>query len=157
MGCQIIVIRMRIPPGLVALAGALAIWAMARYVPGARVAVPGHRVMAAVFLIIGAVLMVLGVASFLRARTSVDPLRPEKASTLVVSGIYRFTRNPMYLGFALMLLALAFRLSAWPGIVIVALFVAYMNRFQIRPEEDALEARFGDAAREYRRAVRRWI
>ena len=84
-------------------------------------------------------------------------LHPEKASTLVVSGIYRFTHNPMYLGFALMLLALTSRLSTWPGLLVVALFVGYMNRFQIRPEEAALEARFGDAAREYRRSVRRWL
>lgn len=148
---------MRIPPGLVALAGGMAIWLLARYVPVSRIAVPGNRVMAAVTFGIGVALMLLGVASFLRARTSVDPLHPEKASTLVVTGIYRFTRNPMYLGFALMLLALALRLSVWPGLLIVGLFVACMNRFQIRPEEAALDARFGDAAREYRRSVRRWI
>lgn len=147
----------RIPPGLVALAGGLTIWAIARYVPASRIALPGSRELAAVFFAIGVALMSLGVASFLRARTSVDPLHPEKASTLVVTGIYRFTRNPMYLGFALMLLALTLRLAVWPGLFVVALFVAWMNRFQIRPEEEALEARFGDAARDYRRAVRRWI
>lgn len=150
-------IAARIPPGLVAIAGGLAIWAIARSVPASRVPVPGSRLTAAVLLAAGAVLVLLGVASFLRARTTVDPLHPEKASTLVVTGIYRFTRNPMYLGLALMLLALTFRLSAWPGLIIVALFVAYMNRFQIRPEEEALEARFGEAARAYRRSVRRWL
>ncbi|MBA3949919.1 MAG: isoprenylcysteine carboxylmethyltransferase family protein [Acidobacteria bacterium] len=148
---------MRIPPGLVALAGGVAIWSIARYVPASRVVVPGSRVMAIVLGGIGVALTLLGVASFLRARTSVDPLHPEKASTLVVTGIYRFTRNPMYLGFALMLLALAVRLSVWPGGLVVAVFVVYMNRFQIRPEENALDAQFGDAARAYRRSVRRWI
>lgn len=148
---------MRIPPGLVALAGGLAIWSIARYVPASRIVVPGNRVMAAIAVVLGVALMAFGVVSFLRARTSVDPIHPEKASTLVVTGIYRFTRNPMYLGFALMLLALTLRVSAWPGLLVVALFVVYMNRFQIRPEEDALDARFGAASREYRRSVRRWI
>lgn len=148
---------MRIPPGIVALVCGLAIWSIARYVPASRLVVPGNRPTAVVLGAIGVALVLLGVVSFLRARTSVDPLRPEKASTLVVTGIYRFTRNPMYLGMALMLLALTVRLSAWPGLVVIALFVVYMNRFQIRPEEDALEARFADAAREYRRSVRRWI
>lgn len=128
---------MRIPPGFVALAGGLAIWAIARSVPQSRVVVPGSRGIAVGLGIAGVALMALGVAAFLRARTSVDPLHPEKASTLVVTGIYRITRNPMYLGFAAILLALTFRLSVWPGLLIVA--------------------RFGDAAREYRRAVRRWI
>lgn len=147
----------RIPPGLVALAAGFLIWGIARVAPGVRVSVPGGRTAAIVLAAAGVILMALGVVSFLRARTSVDPLRPERASTLVVTGVYRFTRNPMYLGFALMLLALVCRLSAWPGLIVVALFVAYMNRFQIAREEAALEARFGQAARDYRRTVRRWI
>ena len=148
---------MRIPPGLVFLAAGFLIWCIARVAPAVRVVVPGSRAVAIVIGAIGVTLVLLGIASFIRARTTADPLHPEKASTLVVSGIYRFTRNPMYLGFAIMLLAFVVRLSAWPGVIVVMLFVAYMNRFQIRPEEAALEARFGDAARDYRRSVRRWI
>lgn len=148
---------LRVPPGLVFLAAGFLIWGLARVAPAARVTVPGSRAAAILLGAVGVMLMLLGVASFLRARTTVDPLHPGKASTLVVTGVYRFTRNPMYLGFALMLLAFVFRLSAWPGLIVVGLFVAYMNRFQIAGEEAALEARFGQAARDYRRAVRRWI
>lgn len=139
------------------LAAGVLIWCLARFAPSMRVAVPGAREVAIVIGGIGLGVMILGIAAFIRARTTADPLHPEKASTLVVSGIYRVTRNPMYLGFAIMLLAFVVRLSAWPGVIVVVLFVAYMNRFQIRPEEDALEARFGEAARDYRRSVRRWI
>lgn len=148
---------MRIPPGLVFLAAGFLIWCIARFAPAARVAVPGSRAVAIVLGAIGVTLVLLGIAAFIRARTTADPLHPEKASTLVVRGIYRFMRNPMYLGFALMLLAFVVRLSVWPGVFVVVLFVVYMNRFQIRPEENALEARFGEAARAYRRSVRRWI
>ena len=147
----------RIPPGLVFLAAGFLIWCIARFEPAVRLIIPGSRVVALVLGSIGVVLVLLGIAAFIRARTTADPLHPEKASTLVVTGIYGFTRNPMYLGFALLLLALVFRMEAWPGVIVVFLFVAYMNRFQISREEDALEARFGQAARDYLRSVRRWI
>ena len=147
----------RIPPGLVFLAAGLLIWCIARFAPAARIVMPGSRAVAIVLGGIGIALVLLGIAAFVRARTTADPLHPEKASTLVMTGIYRYTRNPMYLGFALLLLAFVVRLSAWPGVIVVFLFVAYMNRFQIRPEEQALEARFGDAARDYLRRVRRWV
>lgn len=147
----------RVPPGLIFLTAGFLIWCIARFVPAARVAVPGTRTAAIAIGAAGGALVVFALAGFIRARTTADPLHPEKASALVVSGLYRFTRNPMYLGLALLLLAFVVRLSVWPGVIVVLLFVAYMNRFQIRPEEDALEARFGEAAREYRRTVRRWI
>ena len=148
---------MRIPPGLVFLAAGFLIWGIARLAPAARIVIPGSRAAAIVLGGIGVALMLLGIAAFIRARTTADPLHPEKASTLVVTGIYRYTRNPMYLGFALMLLAFVVRLSAWPAVIVVFLFVAYMNRFQISREEEALEQRFGEGARDYRRSVRRWI
>jgi len=95
--------------------------------------------------------------AFRQSHTTVDPVHPERASTLVVGGVYRFTRNPMYLGFALLLLAWVVYLSAWLGVLVIALFVAYMNRFQIKAEERALESQFGQAFREYKKSVRRWL
>ena len=98
-----------------------------------------------------------GVLSFRRARTTINPLTPEAATTLVISGVYRFTRNPMYLGFLLLLAAWVTWLAnplAWCAL---PLFVAYLNRFQIRPEEAALQSRFGSAFINYQAQVRRWI
>lgn len=100
---------------------------------------------------------VAGVLSFRRARTTVNPVQPQAASALVSGGVYRFTRNPMYLGFLLTLLAWAVALSnplAWLG---APLFVLYMNRFQITPEERVLLSLFGAEYAAYQRSVRRWL
>ncbi|MGJ8663752.1 MAG: methyltransferase family protein [Marinicella sp.] len=98
-----------------------------------------------------------GVISFRRAQTTVDPTQPEKAATVVTTGIYRVSRNPMYLGFLMMLLALAFKLSNPLTAIMLPLFVVYMNIFQIGPEERVLKQLFGDAYRNYLKHVRRWL
>ena len=96
-------------------------------------------------------------ASFRRARTTVNPLKPESASALVISGIYRHTRNPMYLGFAIILLGWCVLLgSAW-AVLGVAGFVLYIGRFQIRPEERALRELFGAEFDAFCSRVRRWV
>ena len=90
-------------------------------------------------------------------RTTVNPLRPEKASSLVTSGIFRLTRNPMYLGLALIVAAAAAWYGNLLGGFVVPMFVLYINRFQIVPEERALAAKFGTAFDAYRSRTRRWI
>lgn len=84
-------------------------------------------------------------------------MHPERVTSLVTEGVYRYTRNPMYLGLALLLLAWALYLSAWLGVLVVGAFVAYMNCFQIMPEEKALESRFGQDFLRYQKAVRHWL
>ncbi|MBG6289848.1 isoprenylcysteine carboxylmethyltransferase family protein [Pseudomonas nitroreducens] len=105
----------------------------------------------------GAAVCLAGVLSFRLARTAVNPLRPETASALVSSGIYGHTRNPMYLGFAIALVAWAFYLASPVALLGVVGFVLYMNRFQIGPEEQALASLFGEAFAAYRTRVRRWL
>lgn len=105
----------------------------------------------------GVCVALLGVASFRRARTTVNPLKPEKASALVMSGIYRYTRNPMYLGLLLALLGWAFFLSNALAFLSLPAFILYMNRFQIAPEERVLAARFGQEFAAYLSKVRRWL
>jgi protein-S-isoprenylcysteine O-methyltransferase Ste14 len=114
-------------------------------------------VLALVVGLAGLVVEVAGAASFVRARTSVDPTRPKGASTLVVSGIYRFTRNPMYVGDAVLLVAWALCLSSAVAFAAVPLFIGYMNLFQIPAEERAMSELFGDSYAEYRSRVRRWV
>jgi protein-S-isoprenylcysteine O-methyltransferase Ste14 len=96
-------------------------------------------------------------AHFLRARTTINPLKPGNASALVAGGIYRFTRNPMNLGLATLLLAWTIYLGNIAALAGVLLFILYMNRFQIAPEERALQARFGAEFDAYCARVRRWI
>lgn len=108
-------------------------------------------------IMLGLFVCMSGVVAFRRARTTVDPTQPDNASALVRSGIYRWTRNPMYLGFLLLLVGLALLLGSWVALLVSLGFVAYLNRFQIEPEERALSAIFGSEFDAFRRDVRRWI
>lgn len=116
------------------------------------------RVAAAITIaLVGVGLCVAGAISFKRARTTVNPMKPETASSLVTGGIYRITRNPMYVGFLLALIAWAiFLATAW-ALAGPLVFVIYLNRFQIGPEEKALSAMFGTAYSDYMAKVRRWL
>jgi protein-S-isoprenylcysteine O-methyltransferase Ste14 len=151
------VMTLRVPPVVIVLIAALLIWGIARYVPAPRLVLPGSSIIAGVIAAAGIVVTLLGVVAFRQSHTTVNPLHPEQASTLVAGGVYRFTRNPMYLGFALVLLAWVVYLSAWLGVLVIALFFAYMQHFQIKSEEQALESRFGQAFLEYKKSVRRWL
>jgi len=112
---------------------------------------------AGALLVAGVGISVAGVKSFRLAKTTVNPTRPGSASTLVTSGIYRFTRNPMYLGFLLALLGWAVFLSSPQGFAGALIFVLYMNRFQIKPEEMAMSSMFGEKYERYKIEVRRWL
>jgi protein-S-isoprenylcysteine O-methyltransferase Ste14 len=94
---------------------------------------------------------------FLRAKTTVNPLSPEAASAIVTSGIYRYSRNPMYVGLLLALLGWSVWLSHLLPFALLPFFILYINRFQIEPEERALSVKFGGLYRDYRRSVRRWF
>lgn len=147
----------KVPPLVVVAIAALGIWLMPGLLPG--LSVPGWAGVAGlgVFVGVGALVCIAGVVAFVRAKTTVNPHKPDEASELVSSGVYRVTRNPMYLGFALALVGWAlFQGSLW-GLVWVAAFVVYLDRFQIRPEERALAAAFGRTFEDYCARVRRWL
>jgi len=108
-------------------------------------------------LAIGFTVALLGIIEFKKAQTTVDPTNPEKASNLVDGGIFKFTRNPMYVGMILGLIALAFYMGTWFGFVSALLCAIYLTRFQIIPEERVIENLFGDAYKQYKNSVRRWI
>jgi len=143
----------RIPPPIVTLALALAMYPMGRDGTASSFRVT----VAMVLLGVAVVFLLPAVRSFRKARTTVNPLRIEQATTLVTGGVYQFTRNPMYLGMVLALSAWA----AWLGGVTVwlgpvALFL-WLDRFQIRPEEHAMARLFGAEYDAYRACTRRWL
>ncbi|MDP9528744.1 methyltransferase family protein [Pseudomonas protegens] len=147
----------KVPPPLVALVFGGLMGGASLGLPGLDLAW-GTRLLLALPLIGAGLLFVLaGGISFRRARTTVNPLKPEAASALVTSGIYRFTRNPMYVGFALWLLAWGLYLASPLVLLGVLGFVLYMNRLQIAPEERALGRLFGADFAAYRQRVRRWL
>lgn len=147
----------RIPPPLVALLAALAMWALSRYVQPFDLG-PPLKWTISILCVLGAAWFGLSaIAAFRRARTTVNPHRPEASSALVTDGVYRLTRNPMYIGVMLLLIALAVWLAFPWSILCVLGFMLYLTCFQIVPEERALAARFGDDYRAYRDRVRRWF
>ena len=150
-------LELRVPPlVLVAIVAGLD-WLAAWATPSLAVHFRGQGVLALLLVIAGAASTVSGVLAFRRARTTVDPVHADRASTLVATGIYRITRNPMYLGMLLALTGWATWLGHAAGIVLLPAFVLYMNRFQIGPEERVLAAKFGPSFTAYQASVRRWI
>lgn len=147
----------RIPPPLVGLLCAGAMWYLASLTPLLDIPKAALVVVAVGLGACGLFVMLAGVVSFRRAKTTVNPLKPEAATALVTSGIYRYTRNPMYLGMLALLVGWAVYLSSPVAPLGVAAFWLYIDRFQIRPEERALAALFGGAFSEYASRVRRWI
>ncbi len=149
-------LELKVPPlALVFLFGAL-MWLLPTYFVFAIVPL-WRSAFALMFCTVGFAIVLAGVLAFRRAKTTVNPLTPEATRTMVTSGIYRFTRNPMYLGFLIVLAGWAIYLSNMPAFALLPLFVWYMNRFQILPEERTLGAKFPDAFTEYKRSVRRWL
>ena len=100
---------------------------------------------------------ILAVKAFNRQKTTVNPLEPRQASSLVSSGIFKYSRNPMYLGMLIVLLSISFKFNLVGGIVISLFFYLFITRFQILPEEEAMNELFGDEFIEYSKRTRRWI
>ena len=145
-----------IPPPLVALLAAAAMWGATLVAPSASG--PSFRVpLAIVLAIAGLAVSTSGRLAFRNAKTTANPLKPQAATSLVVAGIYKATRNPMYVGLALVLVGWAvFLWSAWALLGPVG-FVAYIARFQIAPEERALGVLFGEEYSAYKSRVRPWL
>ena len=147
----------KIPPPIVAALFGLLMWAGSHYVASIDAALSVRVIAALLVLCAGVFFSLAGVVSFRRAKTTVNPLKPETASALVSSGIYLYSRNPMYVGFAMFLTAWACYLASAFLLLGVLGFVLYMNRFQIAPEERALTALFGADFLAYQAKVRRWL
>lgn len=147
----------RIPPPLVLLICLALMYGLASLEP--QPLVPGILIksIAVVLAILGLVCMLSGAYSFRKAKTTVNPLQPNKASSLVRSGIFRYSRNPMYLGMLLIALGWSVYLGSWYSLLGVFAFVVFIQRLQIIPEERAMVALFGDEFEEYKASVRRWL
>ena len=146
-----------IPPPLVVALFGYAMWLLAGRLPFGQFAFAGQRPLAALVALAGLGLMALAAWTMWRARTTVNPLRPERAAHLVTSGVFARSRNPIYLGDLLILLALALAFGLWLNFLLLPLFVVCIDRGQIAAEERALQRLFGDEYRAYCARVRRWL
>ena len=147
----------RIPPPLVFFFVAALMWAATWVLPATAIPDGWRWSIAGLLFVLAVLLASSGIGAFRRAKTPLDPVHIDRASTLVTSGIYGFTRNPMYLGLTTLLLAWAEFLSAPWTLLGPAVFALFIDRFQIAPEERAMRAKFGAKYDAYTARVRRWL
>ncbi len=150
-------LELKVPPLPLALGFGVLMWAIDRWLPMQAERSLVRTVIALATLSLAVGILIAAIIGFRKAKTTVDPMHPEAASAIVTAGIYRFTRNPMYLGFLFALISWAVFLGNVFSALMALLFFAYINRFQIAPEERALRARFGTSYERYLGSVRRWI
>ena len=151
------ILELKIPPVVVFLLCGVLMWSVSAVFPGASFAFSGSIVMASALAVAGGIVGLIGVRAFRRHDTTVNPTKPHSSNAVVSSGIYGYTRNPMYLGLLLGLIGWALFLENSATLVALPAFVAYMNYFQIKPEERALLANFGSDYSTYMSGVRRWM
>jgi len=147
----------RIPPPLVAVITAAGIWWLSKFTSTLDLVATVKYSLVFGFTLAGIFFALSGAISFRLAKTTVNPLKPETASALVTSGVYQFTRNPMYVGFVAFLCAWVSFLGAVWGVGFIGVYIAYIQRFQIMPEERALTKIFKDEFIEYKTRVRAWL
>jgi protein-S-isoprenylcysteine O-methyltransferase Ste14 len=150
-------LELKVPPLALGAIAAGLMWSVSLVLPAFDFTFPANSVAAASLALMGTLTCLAGVVSFRRAKTTVNPMKPDSTSSLVVSGIYRYTRNPMYLGFLLILFGWVVFLSNGLALLVLPAFVVCMNRFQISPEERVLASIFADDYAIYRASVRRWL
>jgi protein-S-isoprenylcysteine O-methyltransferase Ste14 len=151
------VLELKVPPPVVVAVTALLMWLGSRIAPVLAFEIPARKVVAMVLVAAGLMTGLSGVILFRRAKTTVNPLRPQSSSSLVTRGVYRVTRNPMYLGGLLILMGWAILLANAAALPFLPAFIFYITSFQIVPEERALTSLFGTEFLAYKSRVRRWL
>jgi len=150
-------VNAKIPPPIVGFLVAVLILLANKAFPAWQFSSAPLRFFAIAFVVIGLLIELHSIRLFFRSHTTVNPLTPEKSKTLVTIGMYRYSRNPMYLGMLLLLCGFSLWLANPAAIALLAFFVWYITRFQITPEEKVLTELFGAQYNEYAHRVRRWI
>ena len=149
--------KLKIPPAVQVALFASLMWIITKLTATKHIDFEYQEIVSWLFFGIGTLVAIIAVYAFKKAKTTVDPTNPNKASKLVIIGIYKISRNPMYLGMFFILLAFATRLGNLYSFSILVLYVWYITTFQIKPEEEALTKLFGEVYINYCKKVRRWI
>ena len=150
-------LELKVPPVAVFLICAGIMWLTNRAIAAAAFRLPGAALIAVAVGVCGLVVAAAGVVAFRRHGTTVDPTNPQKTTAIVQTGIYHFSRNPMYLGLFVMLVAWALYLQNALALLILPGFLLYMTELQIKPEERVLLENYGSSYSRYKQAVRRWL
>lgn len=150
-------LELKIPPPAVAILIAAVMWLLPLTAPTLQVPTVFRTFAAVAIALVGGGISLTGALAFRRAKTTVNPMKPQMTSALVISGVYCLTRNPMYVGLLFVLVAWAVFLSSPWALLGPVAFIAYIGHFQIAPEEKALAALFGTEYSMYKSRVRRWL
>lgn len=150
-------LELKVPPALVFAVFMAAMWLLSKLLPGVKLSSTVRYLSLLFFLCTGAVFGLWGVISFWKNNTTIHPDEPERSTALVTTGLYKITRNPMYVGLVFLLVGWAFYLANIFSFLLIVGFVLYITRFQIKPEERALERLFGQEYLAYKNEVRRWL
>ncbi len=150
-------LELKIPPPIVALVCVAGMWGLSSKFPELDFDFFNRRLVATLIMFTGLGIDFLALAKFKQKQTTINPMKPEQSSELVVTGIYKFTRNPMYLGLLFILSACAMFFSNIATIIMLLVFVGYITKFQIIPEERIMQEKFKQSYEEYKLKVRRWI
>tara|TARA_B100000959_G_scaffold171406_1_gene179512 strand:- start:2302 stop:2754 length:453 start_codon:yes stop_codon:yes gene_type:complete len=145
----------RIPPPIVTLTFILLSFWLANYLP--KLGFNFQGLLSLLIILIGLTIIVIGVKTFHKSDTTVNPLNPKEASHLVTDGVFSYTRNPMYLGMLIIVLGVTVYNGVYIGIIILPCFIFYIKKFQIKPEEEAMQEIFADDYTDYFKRVRRWL
>jgi len=148
---------LKLPPVLVFLIFSLLMYLVSRFLPFGDFEFYGRVYLILVLMGMAVMIAIISLFQFFASKTTIDPRTPFKTTKLVTGGIYKFTRNPMYLAILLVLLAWGLWLGNAFNTLLATVFVGYMNKFQIRPEEEALATIFGKEFQQYCALVRRWF
>jgi|TARA_Y100001963_G_scaffold81348_1_gene112781 protein-S-isoprenylcysteine O-methyltransferase Ste14 len=150
-------LELKVPPVALVLIIALMMWGTAELFTSFSFSFFAASFVALLIAFSGVVFALLGVYQFRKQGTTVDPRIPEQSASLVTSGVYQFSRNPMYVGMLLMLVGWGIYLGNIASFIMLPIFILYMNRFQIMPEETFMAEKFGLAYQQYKKSVRRWL
>lgn len=150
-------LALKVPPVAQVIITAAAMYGVSKMVPALTFSLNGSTALAVGLGVMGLSLGIMGVTQFRIAQTTPNPQALEKVSSLVTSGVYQYSRNPMYVGLVLILLGWAFYLSHFLAFVLLPIFILYTTRFQIQPEERMMAQKFGKIYQDYLNKVRRWI
>lgn len=154
---DILTLKLKIPPPIYMLLTALCMKLLDKYTPLYSWDVSVWRNMGVMFIVLALFLDIYSLLQFLRGSTTINPLHPEKTEKLITTGMYRYSRNPMYVGLLYLLMGWSLILGSLSPIFMLPVFILLITKQQILPEEKVLEEIFGQQYRDYKQTVRRWL
>ncbi|HHX8313043.1 TPA: methyltransferase family protein [Vibrio diabolicus] len=150
-------LELKVPPVAVFLLVILLMYGLTVLVPSLNISVPFVEVVVGGLTLLSGYMGIAGVYEFHKVKTTVNPVKPDTASSVVRTGVFSCSRNPMYMALLLLIIAIGLWWQHLSVVLCSVVFVSYMNRFQIKPEERVLERLFGEEYVDYKNHVRRWI